>query len=222
MSTETLTAPDELADRNQRSHGPLADELLAERPGHPRATARVIVAFNGSPAAKDALRLGDLLALSAGSELLVVCVFPPESLAGIPFEPRATRIANGDHRIFVVQDAEAVLAEARAMLSSDLAVTFRVLECASALRGLRQLALSEAADVLILGSTRHGLIGRLWHRRLARGLLREPPCAVTVVPHRLGKHPRSVPGQPERLVPGALVDRSDARPITRQLRKGGI
>jgi hypothetical protein len=65
----------------------------------------VIVAFDGSPAGKDALALGALLAGSAGSELLVVCVFPPESLAGISFDPRATRIANGDHRIFVRQDA---------------------------------------------------------------------------------------------------------------------
>jgi hypothetical protein len=119
MSTETLTAPDELADRNQRSHGPLADELLAERPGRPRATARVIVAFNGSPAAKDALRLGDLLALSAGSESDLGCQVGADlqgfreirsgsarlyllisvPVSGLGFGPPARSVTHGQHRL---------------------------------------------------------------------------------------------------------------------------
>jgi hypothetical protein len=106
MTTDTLIALNEPADRIPRSHRPLAYDPPAETSRHVRtARVRVIVAFDGSPAGKDALALGALLAGSAGSELLVVCVFPPESLAGISFDPRATRIANGDHRIFVRQDA---------------------------------------------------------------------------------------------------------------------
>ena len=223
MTTDTLTARNELADRIPRSHRPLADEPLAETSRHARAaTVHVIVAFDGSPAGKDALALGALLAGSAGSELLVVCVFPPESLAGISFDPRATRIANGDHRIFVRQDAEAVLGEARATLPPDLAVTFRALECESALHGLRQLALSEAADVLVLGSTRRGTLGRLLHRSLARGLLRDPPCAVTVVPRDPRDRLRSVPASPNAwpAAGGQPAGRSPDSPGT--LRKRGI
>jgi phosphosulfolactate synthase (CoM biosynthesis protein A) len=52
-------------------------------------------------------------------------VFPPESLAGLSYEPRATRVAAGDYRIFVREDADAVLAEARAALPDDLAVSLR-------------------------------------------------------------------------------------------------
>lgn len=200
MMTDTPTALPELADRIPRSHRRLADEPLPETSRHVRAaTVHVIVAFDGSPAGKAALSLSALLAGSAGSELLVVCVFPPESLGGISFDARATRIANGDHRIFVRQDAEAVLGEARAALPPDLAVTFRALECESARRGLRQLALSEAADVLVLGSTRRGALRRLLHRSLVRGLLRDSPCAVTVVRCDPRGRPRSVPRQPERL-----------------------
>jgi hypothetical protein len=92
-----------------------------------------------------------------------------------------------------------VLGEARAALPADLAVTFRALECESALHGLRQLALSQDADVLVLGSTRRGPLGRLLHRSLARGLLRDSPCALTVVSRDPRGRPRSVPGQPERL-----------------------
>ena len=213
MTTNTLTALNELADRIPRSHAPLADEPLTDTTRLVRtAGVHVIVAFDGSPAGKDALALGALLAGSACSELLVVCVFPPESLAGISFDPRATRIANGDHRIFVRQDALAVLGEARAVMPADLAITFRALECESAPRGLRQLALSEAADVLVLGSTRRGPLGRLLHRSLARDVLRDPPCAVTVVSRDPRDRPRSVPGQPESVARGSL---SASRTVTR-------
>jgi nucleotide-binding universal stress UspA family protein len=200
MTTDTLTARNELADQIPRSHRPLADEPLPETSRRARApTIHVIVAFDGSPAAKDALALGALFAGSAGSALLVACVFAPESLAGISFDPRVDRIANGDHRIFVLPDAEAVLGEARTILPPDLAVTFRALECQSAVHGLRQLAISEDADLLVLGSTRRGPLGRLLHRSLARGLLRDSPCALTVVSRDPRGRPRSVPGQPERL-----------------------
>jgi nucleotide-binding universal stress UspA family protein len=197
MTTDTLTARNELADQIPRSHRPLADEPLPETSRRARApTIHVIVAFDGSPAAKDALALGALLAGSAGSELLVACVFPPESLAGISFDPRADRIANGDHRIFVWPDAEAVLGEARTILPPDLAVKFRALECESAVHGLRQLALSEDADVFVLGSTRRGPLGRLLHRSLARGLLRDSPRALTVVSQGAGGRPAGRPPDP--------------------------
>jgi nucleotide-binding universal stress UspA family protein len=184
MTTDILTTPRELADRSDRRTGPALAELPAHKPQHGRGiVGPLVVAFDGSPAAKDALRLSALLGRSTGCELLVACVSPPPSLAGLPFEPRATRVAAGDHRIFVRQDAYAVLAEARAALPEDLAVTFRALECESPVHALRQLALSAAADMLILGWTHHGPIGPLLHRGVARGLLRHPPCAIAVTPH---------------------------------------
>lgn len=68
MTTNTLTALDELADRIPRSHGPLADDPLAETSRHVlTATNHGIVALDGSPAGKDALALGALLAGSACS-----------------------------------------------------------------------------------------------------------------------------------------------------------
>jgi nucleotide-binding universal stress UspA family protein len=223
MTADTLTARNEIADRIPRPHAPLADEPPAETSGAVRAaTVHVIVAFDGSPAGTKALVLGALLAGSAGSELIVVCVFPAESLAGISFDSRATRIANGDHRIFIRQDAEAVLIEARAALPPDVAVTFRALECESALRGLRQLVLSETPDVLVLGSTRRGLLGRLLHRSLARSLLRDPPCAVTVVSRDPCDRPRSAQGQPERRVRGRWSARGTFTRFTRDLRKEEI
>ncbi|MDQ2894112.1 MAG: universal stress protein [Actinomycetota bacterium] len=197
MTTHTPTAQNAFVIRAPRTLE-LADNRPAETSRSVQAaTVRVLVAFDGSPAGNDALALSALLARSPGSELLVACAFPPESLASIPFEPRATRIANGDHRIFVRQDADAVLAEARATLPVGLAVTFLPLRCESAVRGLRELALSETADVLVLGSTHRGRLGRLLHPSLVRALLRDPPCAVTVVSRDSRDRPRSVPAEPE-------------------------
>ncbi len=186
------------------------------------ARLRVLVAFDGSPAGNDALALGALLARSPGCELLVACAFPPESLAGLPFEARASRIANGDHRIFVRQDADAVLAEARARLPDSVDVTFLALECESALHGLRQLTLSETVDMLVLGSTRRGRLGRLSHPSLTRGVLRDPPCAVTVVSHDARDRARSVPGRPESSAHGRQSARGTVSRFTREPRRGGI
>ncbi|MGH2869405.1 MAG: universal stress protein [Solirubrobacteraceae bacterium] len=186
------------------------------------ARLRVLVAFDGSPAGNDALALGALLACSPGCELLVACAFPPESLAGLPFEPRATRIANGDHRIFVRQDADAVFAEARATLPDSVDVTFLPLECESALHGVCQLALSETVDMLVLGSTRRGRLGRLSHPSLARGVLRDPPCAVTVVSHDPSDRARSAPGQPESRAHGRQSACGTLTRFTWEPRRRGI
>jgi nucleotide-binding universal stress UspA family protein len=146
------------------------------------ALARVAVAFNGSPQSRDALMLGALVARSTGSKLVVACVFPPDSLAGMTFEPRAARVARDHHRIFVRQDAEAVLVEARAALPDDLAVDYRTLECESRRGGLRQLVLSESIDLLVLGSSHRGPVAQLLPLGVVRGLLRRPPCALAVAP----------------------------------------
>jgi len=144
---------------------------------------RVLVAFNGSPAATDALWLGVRLARSSHSELVVACIFPPDSLAGPTFSARATPMANGDHRVFAREDAEAALAEAREAAPDDLAITFRAVESESVASGLRQLAGEEPTTAIVLGPAHHELADRLLHHAIARSLLRHPPCAVVVAEH---------------------------------------
>jgi nucleotide-binding universal stress UspA family protein len=181
MRTDTPTAPREGHERTRGTGRPVASKPPERTIGAGRTrTGAVIVAFNGSPAARDALRLGIRLAQSSGSELVVACVFPPESLAGLTFDPRATRVADGDHRIFVRQDADAVLAEARATVPDDLVVTFRAIECESIADGLRHLALEEAAKMIVLGSAHRGPAASLLHHNIARSLMRHPPCPVAL------------------------------------------
>ena len=65
---------------------------MATRPATGRSeTPRIIVAYNGSPAGNDTLRLGaKVLGRWVGAELVVACVYPPDSLGGVTFEPRAS------------------------------------------------------------------------------------------------------------------------------------
>jgi nucleotide-binding universal stress UspA family protein len=165
-----------------------SDKRLAAAPpardpeGVANGVARIAVAFNGSPQGRDALTLGSLVARSTGSQLVVACIFPPESLRGMTFDPRADRVAHGDYRIFGRQDAEAVLVEARAALPDDLAVDYRMLACESPRGGLRQMALSESIDLLVVGSNHRPPVARLLPLGVMRGVLRRPPCALAVAP----------------------------------------
>lgn len=222
MTTDTSTALNERADRLARSQRPLLVEPPATTP-RPAGTAKVkmIVAFDGSPAAIGALTLAARLAGSAGSKLVVACVFPPEWAVRIPFDPRAERINYDDYRMVVRQDAQAVLGEAQAMLPPDLAVTYRALECESPARGLSRLVHSERGDLLVLGATRRGPLGRRLHRSLARDLLRDPPCAVAVVARDPRDPPRSS-GEPMRPARGRPSSSEILTTFLRDPRKGGI
>ena len=168
---------------------------------------QVVVGFNGSPAGHDALRLGVVLARWAGAELVVACVFPPESLAGVPFEPRATRVAAGDHRIFVRQDAEAVLSEAREKLPRDMDFTLEALEGDSPVRALRRAALSRPADLLVVGATHRGRLKQRLRRTMAQALLQDAPIALAVAPRGFAEtdeaHVRSRSGAGARSMPRA-------------------
>ena len=207
MTTDTPTA---LSFRSiPRSHRRLA-RAGAQTSDTPAATVHVIVAFDGSPAEKAPWRWR-ALASSAGSS----CSWFASS-AGVTRRDLVRRTSHADRQRrspdLRTAGCGGRVDEARAALPPDVAVTFPALECGSARRGLRQLAVSEAADVLVLGSTRRGALGRLLHRSLARGLLRDSPCAVTVVPRSsrsssIGAATARTPG------PQPVVCQRDAHPI---------
>jgi nucleotide-binding universal stress UspA family protein len=52
-----------------------------------------------------------------------------------------------------------------------------------AARALGDLAVSEAADLVVLGSTHRGTLGRAFPGSLGEKLLEDTPCAVAVAPH---------------------------------------
>jgi len=131
---------------------------------------RLIAGYDGSDHAADGLALAELLSDVTGAELLVTAVVPQE----FPYVP-------GTH-----EREQALRSLARDMLVDAVAesdrVHTRVIAARAAAHGLHDLAESEGADAIVVGSSRHGAIGRVLAGSVAERLLHGAPCPVTVAP----------------------------------------
>jgi len=130
----------------------------------------VVVGYDGSEHAADALALARLIAAATGDNLLLAAVVPHE----FPYTPGT------EHR------EEAMRTEAAEMLAdavaSDGSVETQVVAARTAAQGLHDLADSLNADALVVGSSHHGVIGRVLAGSVALGLLHVAPCPVAVAP----------------------------------------
>ncbi|MGA2929434.1 MAG: universal stress protein, partial [Solirubrobacteraceae bacterium] len=63
-----------------------------------------------------------------------------------------------------------------------LAAALACVKAPTPARGLHRLARSSSADLLVVGSSRRGMIGRLMLGDDTRATLDRPPCAVAVAP----------------------------------------
>jgi nucleotide-binding universal stress UspA family protein len=134
---------------------------------------RVIVAFDGSERGADALALALRLVDPAGV-LTLACVVVGERwhVGAHVHRPDAP----------VPDDLAAMFAEARVAIPPGIRVRERAPVAASAARGLTELAESESADLIVIGSSRHGDDGRIRLERTAGRLLQGAPCAVAIAP----------------------------------------
>jgi nucleotide-binding universal stress UspA family protein len=133
---------------------------------------RVVVAYDGSASAQDALALAQRLRDPGEGSLVLACVVAsrPWHLPGRPSSAAAE------------VEAEEMLAEARAELPRGIAVAVRVAASASPARGLTELAETEHADLIVVGSAKGADDGRIGLARTAGRLLAGAPCAVAVAP----------------------------------------
>jgi nucleotide-binding universal stress UspA family protein len=84
----------------------------------------------------------------------------------------------------LVADAAETLEELEGRLHAQgVAAVFRDMEGTSAPRALHELAESEDAGLLVVGSTRQGTVGRLLPGSTAQRLLHGAPCPIAVIPH---------------------------------------
>lgn len=134
---------------------------------------RVIVAFDGSERSADALALA-LRLLDPAGVLTLACVVPG---------PRWHVGAHVHHPDVPVPDEFAeMFTDARATIPAGIRVRERAPVAASAARGLTELAESESADLIVIGSSRHGDAGHIRLERTAGRLLQGAPCAVAIAP----------------------------------------
>jgi len=150
----------------------------------------VIVGFDGSEQARDALALGRLLAEASGAELVAAFVYGSMGAVAHP----DLGVWQEDLR----REAEQTLA------SGAEAASPRAVESDSAARGLHDLAEAEGADMLVLGPSHRGGVGRVLLGSVAERLLHGSPCPVAVAPrgyaeaeHRLATLGVGYDGGPE-------------------------
>lgn len=133
---------------------------------------RVVVAYDGSPSAEDALSLALRLRDGDAGRLVLAGVVPsrPWHLPGHPSPSQSAA------------EAESMLAEARTRVQAGVPVAVRAPAASSPARGLTELAEREGADLIAIGSAKGAADGRIGLARTAGRLLSGAPCAVAVAP----------------------------------------
>lgn len=136
----------------------------------------IMVGWDGSEGARDALALARLLGAGDGA-ITAACVHSSpgsEPCADLP----------------ALEQATAMLAEARALTETERGdITTEAVESAAAADGLSALAAAREAPLLVIGSSRHGPEGRVHTGGVGRRLIGAPPCALALPPR--GFHKRS-------------------------------
>ena len=129
----------------------------------------VLVAYEGSQQSDDALALARLLA-GEGARITAACAYW--------YEARSARVGKHDSELMRV-DADEVLAK---LHERDDDVELRAVAGPTAAAALHDLTEQEECDLVVVGSTRRGALGRVVSGTTATTLLHGSPCAVAVAP----------------------------------------
>jgi nucleotide-binding universal stress UspA family protein len=136
---------------------------------------KIIVGYDGSAQADDALALGKLIAGETGASLTAVTVFQFDPMWGgydIHFQD-----LDAESREKLERAAKSAGAEAQTVTTSSPA------------RGLHDLAEQFDADLVVLGSAQHGKAGQIMAGSVAMSLLHGSPCSVAVAPRGFADNP---------------------------------
>lgn len=142
---------------------------------------RILVGYDGSDAARDALTLARALAAIDGAQIVLAAAL--ENLDPLAMPPGAFERATSE--------ADRSLTEsARSVLGPDVAFRLRTFGGVSAPRALTEIAEDEEADVVVIGSTHRGGIGRVLPGSVGERMLQGAPCAVLVAPRGFAESDR--------------------------------
>lgn len=136
----------------------------------PARPLRLLVGYDGRPASRDALALAKALAEADGAELTVASVrgYWPELL--------------GESYELVVKEDERWISRGATEVLGDTPFSVRVLAGGHETAGLRELAEATESDMIVLGSTHRGRVGRVCPGSVGERVLSEAPCTVAVAP----------------------------------------
>lgn len=157
--------------------GNVVAEPVAPRavpPSHaPSRPLRLLVGYDGRPASRDALSFAKALAETGGAELTVASVrgYWPDLL--------------GESYELVVKEDERWISRGATKMLGDTPFSVRVLAGGHETAGLQELAEAEGSDMIVVGSTHRGRVGRVCPGSVGERVLSEAPCAVAVAPRGL-------------------------------------
>jgi len=154
--------------------------------------SQIIVGLNDREGGRDAIALAKNL-IGKGGRLTIAHVLARDAYA---YRGAGARYAAGELALAVAEHEEegavALLETISAQAQLDelgLEVTQRCVRSRSVGRGLHELAELERADLLVLGSSRQGLIGRVRIGDDTRAALNGAPCAVAIAPAGYSERP---------------------------------
>jgi nucleotide-binding universal stress UspA family protein len=157
----------------------------------------ILIGVDDSARSGDAVAFGRRLAIASGARLILACAFPYEAASN-----PATNVQYRDELRAAVENTLERLRDGLADVP-DERVSTRTVGRYSAAHALHDLAVSEDAAIVIVGSTHTGHLGRVRPGSTGERLLHGAPCPVAIVPHGY----RARPDAPIRTV-GVAVDGS--------------
>lgn len=131
----------------------------------------VVAAHGDDDATRDAVALGARLARAMQARVV---------LAGIWVSPLGP--GDGVYERAVRAEVERELKVLRAEIPSEVFSSLDIRGATSVVRGLQRVVEDTRADVLVVGPTHHGKLGRLTHGSVAVTAVHDAPCAVAVAP----------------------------------------
>jgi nucleotide-binding universal stress UspA family protein len=145
-------------------------------------TGTIVIGFDGSDCGEDALALGLVLCRATGASPVVATVYPEQYPIGVG------RV-DAEWVAYLEERAEELLQRARRVLGDGVAADYRTVSAASESRGLHELAEREQAEVVVIGSTHRGPLGRTYPGSTGDRLLQGSAWPVAVAPRGLREDP---------------------------------
>ena len=142
---------------------------------------KVIFGIVGEAGGRDAMALAKVL-VADGGRMTLANVYPGESYVW--------RGGNPAYQIAEEEDARALLE--RTAREERLDADLRIYGDPSVGKGLHVLAEETGADLLVIGSSRHGLMHRVMVGDDTRAALNGAPCAVAIAPAGYAAEPTSI------------------------------
>jgi nucleotide-binding universal stress UspA family protein len=134
---------------------------------------RILVGYDGHEPSRDALTLARALAAIQGAQLVLGAALENLDPLAAPADAFERARAEAEDRL---------AASARALLGGGAEFRVRIVGGVSAPRALTEIAEDERADVVVIGSTHRGGLGRVLPGSVGERLLQGAPCAVLVAP----------------------------------------